>query len=184
MPIDTHNSAIEIPLSKSKLTWLLLIAVAFGVVGLLFIINPSEFEGSDQHHHPRFEILTVGYACVIFFGAGIAISILKLFDKKPGLLIDNHGITINPGSFSTSFIEWTKIERFGIITIRSTKLIAIYLKNPEKFIEQIDNGFKKKVASFSLKSYGTPISITTNTLKVNTDELYTLLIDRLNNKYK
>jgi hypothetical protein len=105
-----------------------------------------------------------------------------LFDNKPGLLIDDQEITINPYSFSTSIIEWTKIEKINIKEIYRTKIIMVYLKRPQEFIDQINNPFKRKMALFSLKTYGTPVSITASGLKYNTDELYALLMARLQNR--
>ncbi|HEY4322792.1 MAG TPA: STM3941 family protein [Mucilaginibacter sp.] len=147
-----------------------------------FIINPSAFEDSGFRHSPKIEILIIGYACVIFFGAGTVILTLRLFDNKPGLLIDDQEITINPYSFSTSIIEWTKIEKINIKEIYRTKIIMVYLKRPQEFIDQINNPFKRKMALFSLKTYGTPVSITASGLKYNTDELYALLMARLQNR--
>ena len=180
--IKSNGDEIKIPLSKFKLVLLLLASLVFVAGGVLFIINPSTYTDSGINHHPKTEISVVGYACVIFFGMGVVVFIIKLFDNKPGLLVDKNGVMINPGSgsFSSSFVNWSDIDRFGIIDISRTKLIAIYLKNPEKFIESQTNSFKRKLASFSYKNYGTPISITTSSLKCNTDELFKLLTSNLN----
>ncbi len=178
--VETEGGRIEIPLSKLKIGLLLVGALIFVAGGVLFIINPSTFTDSGLHHSPKFEILAVGYACVIFFGAGVVIFILQLFNKNPGLLINNEGITINPGSSSNSFIEWNNIEKFGIKNVSQTKLIMVYLKNPEDLINNLSSPIKRKMALFSLKNYGTPISISTGGLKCSTDELYNLLTDKLN----
>ena len=179
-PVKMDGDQMEIPISKLKVTLLFFISIVFVIGGIEFIIHPKTFTDSGLYHRPGFEILLVGYVCVIFFGAGAIIAIVKLVSNKPGLLIDNKGITINPGSFSKSFIEWSSIENFGIKDISRTKMIMVYLKNPEEFISQLNNNFKRKMALFSLKTYGTPISITTSSLKCNTDELYTLLTNKLN----
>ncbi len=179
-PIKMDGDQTEIPTSKLKVTLLFFISIVFVTGGIEFIIHPQTFTDSGLYHRPGFEILLVGYVCVIFFGAGAVIAIVKLLSNKPGLLIDNKGITINPGSFSESFIEWSNIESFVIKDIYRTKIITVYLKNPKQFINKINNSFKRKMASFSLKTYGTPISITASSLKCSTDELYALLTNRLN----
>jgi hypothetical protein len=178
--IKTKENRIEIPLSKLKLTLLFFLGVAFVISGCFFIISPSTFTDNGVRHTPKIKILIIGYATVIFFGAGVIISIIRFFDNKPGLLIDNLGITINPGSWSNTFIEWNKIEKFGVTSISRTKLILVHLHDPEGFIDTFSNSFKRKIALFSLKSYGTPISISAGTLQIKTDELFTLLTDKLN----
>ena len=179
-PAKTEGIRLEIPVSKIKVALLLFIALIFVAEGVSFIVNPTTFTDVGFKRYPKFEILIVGYACVIFFGTGVLIFIFKLFDNKPGLLIDDQGITINPSSFSNSFIKWSDIEKFGILNISRTKLILIYLKNPEDFINSQTNSLKRKVASFSFKRYGTPLSITTGSLKSTTNELYKELTKRLN----
>jgi hypothetical protein len=169
---------IEIPLSKVKIVFLLVIGIGFVMGGIFFVMYPEQFQNSFSYR-PKWEISTLGYICIIFFGACIVIAILKLFDNKPGLLIDNQGITINPGSSGNSFVEWGNIEKFSIIDISRTKLIQVYLKEPNDFIDKLTNVFKRKLALFSLKTYGTPVSISAGTLKCNTAELYQLLIDKL-----
>ena len=179
-PITTEENRIEIPLSKLKLIKLFFLATAFVAGGVFFIISPSSFTDNGVLHTPKNGILIIGYACVAFFSVGVVISIVKFFDKKPGLLIDNLGITINPGSWSNTFIEWNKIEKFGVTSISRTKLILVHLNDPEGFIDTFSSSFKRKIALFSLKSYGTPISISAGTLQIKTDELFTLLTDKLN----
>ena len=123
---------IKIPLSKFKLVLLLLASLVFVAGGVLFIINPSTYTDSGINHHPKTEISVVGYACVIFFGMGVVVFIIKLFDNKPGLLVDKYGITINPGSgsFSSSFVNWDDIDRFGNNRYFPNKTYSHILKKP------------------------------------------------------
>ncbi len=178
--IKTEEDRIEIQLSKFKLTLLLLGAILFVIGGIFFITNPSRFANTDFNHQPKFEILLLGYVCIIFFGACGIIAIIKLFSNKPGLIIDDRGITINPDSFSKLFIRWEEIKSFGIEDVSRAKMIMVYLKYPENFINLLDNKLKRKMALFSFNTYGSPIGITANSLKCSTDELCGILTQKLN----
>ena len=59
------------------------------------------------------------------------------------------------------------------------KKFKVYVKNPNKFIES-SSGFKKKIMIANNKMYGTPISITSNTLKCNFDELEKIVLEFYN----
>jgi hypothetical protein len=178
MQLNNDDTLIEVPLSKSKLLFLLLLGIMFVAGGLFFIFDPSEFSKSNYRRTPESVSIIIGFACVIFFGAGIVICIVKLFDKKPGLRIDEFGVTINPGT-NSSIIKWSSIKTFEIQTISRTKLIGIKLKDPQAFINDIDNVFKRKLAAMSFNLSKTPVSISANSLKCSTDQLYAILTNRL-----
>ena len=175
-----NGERIEISLSKVKLFLLLLGSILFVVGGFSFILHPSEFQGNNYRHSPEWEILAIGYACVIFFGfCGIGM-VIQIFNSKPGLIIDNNGITI-PGLLFTAFVSWNMIQSFDVINISRTKLVGIYLKKPNDYVNKLNNSTARKLAQFSLNSSGTPLSISANSLKCNTSQLLTLLQEKLKN---
>jgi len=61
----------------------------------------------------------------------------------------------------------------------STKFLLIFIKDPNKILEKV-NGIKRLLMSGNMKIYGTPLSITSTTLKYNFNRLEKLLKDRLN----
>jgi len=61
----------------------------------------------------------------------------------------------------------------------STKFLLIFIKDPNKILEKV-NGIKRLLMSGNMKIYGTPLSITSTTLKYNFNHLEKLLKDRLN----
>ena len=102
---------IEIPLSKSKISLLLIGALVFVILGTLFLITPDTFI-SPIFRNPQ-AIRIAGIVAVLFFGA-----------------------------------------------------VGVY-------------GFKRKLMQGNMKMYGTPLSITSNTLKYNFDDLQRLIKDKL-----
>ena len=86
----TQTEHIEIPLSKKKILLLLFGAIAFVVIGVFFLINPSMFI-STVARNPTI-IFIAGLASVLFFGFCAIVVFRKLFDKKVGLVINREGI--------------------------------------------------------------------------------------------
>lgn len=87
------SKKIEIPLSKIKILWLLLGGIFFVIFGVLFVLNPEGYV-SLMYRSP--EIIWFGGALSLSFFGFISLFIIKkIFDKKPGLIIDERGITDN-----------------------------------------------------------------------------------------
>ena len=110
-----------------------------------------------------------------FFGATGIYGIVKLFDKKIGLIIDSDGITDNSNASSIGLIEWNDITEIRTKQIMSTKFLLIDIVKPEKYIGKAKNGMQAKLMKANMNMYETPLSITSNTLKYNFGELEKLI---------
>ena len=113
----------------------------------------------------------VGILGILFFSATGILGFKKLFDKKVGLIIDSNGITDNSNASSVGLIEWNDITDIITKQVMSTKFLLINVANPEKYIEKAKSGMKTKLMRSNMKIYGTPLSITSNTLKYDFGEL-------------
>jgi hypothetical protein len=167
---------VEIQLSKKKIGLLLIGAIVFVLLGMLFLLTPDNFI-SIIIRNPQ-TIRVVGIAAVLFFGAVGVFVLRKLFDKSIGLAIDENGITDNSNASSVGLIEWTDIVGIKTKQVMSTKFLLILINNPDKYLERV-NGFKRKLMQGNMKMYGTPLSITSNTLRYNFDDLERLVKERL-----
>ncbi|WP_196890175.1 STM3941 family protein [Aureivirga sp. CE67] len=147
------NTEIKIPLNKIKILLLTLGSFLF-VAGVCFM--PMNF---------------IGIIAIIFFGATGVYGLIKLFDTKSGLKIDSIGITDNTNASSVGLIKWEDIFQIRSEEIATEKFIMIDLIDPNKYVENVQNIFKKRLMKTNMKMYGTPISITSNTLKYNFTEL-------------
>ena len=170
---------IEIPLSRKKLI--------LGIIGsFLFVISGVWlFTHSNDFHNIPFRIFrnptvikSAGIAGVLFFGSTGIYGIKKMFDKAIGLTIDENGITDNSNASSVGLIEWKDIVEIRTEQVMSTKFLLIFITNPDFYIDKV-KGIKKKLLLGNYKMYGTPISITSNTLKFSFDDLEKLIIDKL-----
>lgn len=175
----TDTSAnIEIPLSKKKLILMLIGSIGFVILGLWFVIEPPIISNSFFGNPAA--LFVVGIAAVLFFGLCAIYIARKLFDNSPGLVIDNVGLTDNSSGASAGRILWSDIERLSVLQIHRQKLIMLDVKNPHEYIDRQKSGFKKKMMQMNFKMYGTPLSITSNTLQIEFDELLNILEERIN----
>lgn len=168
---------IEIPLSKKKLILMLIGSICFVAAGLWFVINPPTI--SNPFFGNPTVILVTGIASILFFGLCAIYIARKLPDNKPGLIIDNIGLTDNSSGVSAGQILWSDIENISVIEIHRQKLIMLQVKNPQDYIDKQTSGFKRKMMQMNFNMYGTPLSITSNSLQIKFDELLNNLNDHL-----
>ena len=167
------NDRVEIELSKRKIILLFIAGVVFVIIGCWGAVKPEDFI-SPIFRNPGV-IRISGIAGVSFFGVGIVFIARKLFDNKPGLIIDRYGITNNTNVTSMGLIEWNDITRIEKKQVMSTKFLILYTDNPEKYIQRAKNFISRRAVEMNTKTYGSPISLTSNSIKINFDDLETLI---------
>lgn len=170
------NEKIEIPLSKKKLMLLLVGSLVFVAAGIWFLLNPPKIN-NPFFGNPNF-ILIISIAAILFFGLMAFFIARKLPDNRPGLIIDQLGLIDNSSALSPGQVLWSDIENISVIEINRQKLILLDVKNPQDYIDRQSNGFKKKLMQINFNSYGTPLSITANSLQIEFDELFRLLNEK------
>lgn len=172
---------IEIPVSKTKTIWLLIISTAFVLIGVLFVIDPTRFL-TIWVQNPII-ISVVGYSSILFFGFGIFVFISRLFQTRPGLIITDKGILYDTKDKVNGFIAWGNITNVSIIKIYRQQLIMLHVDNPDEFIKSQQKAIKRKLMSFNQNNYGAPIGLTASGFAISTDSLYKTITDRLT-KYR
>jgi len=177
---DTFSNSmnkIEIPLGKTKLL--------LGIGGSLLFIVAGYFLFTTLAYkqtilNPSF-VKAAGVAGILFFGATGIYGIRKLFDKSIGLIIDENGIFDNTNASSIGLIKWSDITGIEVKQVQSTRFLLVYAINPEDYMNKA-KGIKRKLMVANNKFYGTPLSITSNTLKCSFDELENLIRQNLKGK--
>ena len=167
---------IEIPLSKTKNILMVLGAFIFVYFGTLFILTPSSFESIMCRSALKIRI--AGVASVLFFGSATIYGIIKFFDSKIGLAITDTGIIDNTKASSVGLINWSDVTKITIKQVKTTKFLLVFIKDSQKYLLRV-GPFKRKLLQASIKMYGTPLSITSNTLKYNFTDLEKLLQQEL-----
>jgi hypothetical protein len=164
---------VVIELSKKKVLLLIVGSIAFVVLGLwMFSLDASSIARNLPRKDPRF-VHGVGVAAIVFFGLCGSIGLRKLFDKKPGLVLNSSGITDNSSGLSAGFIPWSEIEDATILQVGAQKILIIMVENPEAYVGR-GNILQRAANKMNFKLYGTPILITSNTLKIGFPELLSL----------
>lgn len=166
----------EIPLSKKKIYLGILGSLLFVIAGIWLFFNTNLYLNFPlKLFRNPIIIKGVGILCILFFGTIGILNIKKIFDKRAGLIIDSSGITDNSNASSVGFIEWNDISDIITKQVMLTKFLLIKVTNPEKYIARAKSGMKAKLMRSNMKMYGTPISITSNSLKFDFVELEKLL---------
>ena len=156
---------IKIEISKTKLILALIGSIVFVVVGVIFVVNPTKFT-SFLFRNPMLIFLS-GIASIVFFGGLLFYLLTKLFDKKPGLVISEKGITDNSSATSVGFVDWEDIQEITVQEVMSNKFIILKTNQPEKYINRATNKLKKHSLNYNYKNFGSPIAVTANSLKIS-----------------
>lgn len=85
------------------------------------------------------------------------------------LIIDLNGITDNSSNLSVGLIKWTDITDIRSDNDNSTKFLYIFVKNLEKYIQK--KKFTRRLMRMNLNMTGTPLYISSITLKCSFKEL-------------
>ena len=169
---------IEIPKKKKKIGFMFVGSLGFVILGGLFVARPDVWARSE----PTAFIRTIGFASVVFFGAAAFYSVIKLFDNRAGLIMDEDGITDRSNASSVGLIAWEDIIGFRTVEISSTKILLIITDKPEKYIERAKNGFARRALILNNKLYGSPISIVAGTLQIKFKDMEKLIESELNKR--
>ncbi|MDX1372521.1 MAG: STM3941 family protein [Nitrososphaeraceae archaeon] len=170
------KEAIEIKISHTKLAFFLVLAAAFIIAGIFFLIQPENFVSSIQQSEQLIRI--IGIIAVIFFGACFIWILRRFFDDEVGLRIDETGITDNSSGVSVGLINWEDISGIETYQIHSTKFIVLLTDQPDKYIQKARTGLMKKAMQANKSMCGSPLTINSNSLKIKHAELEELIYDQ------
>lgn len=173
----TERKDILISTSKKKLLLLSLTCAVFILVGVWIILyNPSVRNPFFDNFYFKY---LVGGLSVLVFGIFIIYPIIKLFDTKPALIIDENGIVDNSSAVALGRIPWNDIISITETKYFTQKFITVKLSNPEYYIERQSNKLKRKTLKANFNKNGSPVNISTNSMSIKHDQLLQLLKDRL-----
>lgn len=121
----------------------------------------------------------IGILAVVFFGILGLLAVKKLFDRKPGLVLNNEGIVDNASFLAAGMIPWSDVVGSQIFEVQSQRILIIKVNDPQKYFER-GNSLKR---AFNKGGYnGNPIGIPAIALKISFSELATLF-DQYQRKY-
>lgn len=169
------NEEIIIPLSRKKILLIFIGALMFVVFGIWFLNAPEKFAHSIYRPRSSEFIQIIGMVAIAFFGICGIFAFKKLFDKKDGIIINKDGITDHSSGTSIGLIKWNDIIDIGIAQVHAQKFIIIKVSNPEHYIDLKKNRIGKMAMRANYDKFGSPISISANSLKTNFSDLKSLI---------
>jgi len=172
----SSETQIEISFSKKKIILVLLGSLLFVLLGLWFVIDPPR----DYLFNNTIRSNILGYITIIFFGLLAVFCIKKIFDNRPALIFNDLGFDDRSSLFSAGFVLWKDVRSISVLEIRKQRMIMLELNNPEKYIQNQNNFFKKQIVKMNFKLYGAHLSLSSKVLNINFDELYEQLNKRIN----
>lgn len=167
----------EIPINKKKQIGLLFSCLIFVAIGvMMFFVEPS-----SGRHLLNIPAIRYGVAVVsiLFFGFAALILLKQLKENRPGLILDERGITDSSSSMAARLILWSDIQKFTEASVMNQKFLIIVVNNPNDYIDQQSNALKKRGLKYNLNNFGSPIAIAANTLKIKLPQLKALLEEKL-----
>lgn len=169
------TNELKIPLSKNKILLFFLGSIIFVALGIWFLNDPEKLANSSYRPKSAEFIQIIGIVAVVFFGVCGLFTFKKLFDKKDGLIINQDGIIDNASGTSVGLVKWTDITGIEITQVHSQKFIMIEVSNPQYYINLQKNRIGKMAMKANYNKYGTPISISANSLKTDFTALKKLI---------
>jgi len=169
---------VEIPLSKSKMSLMLMGCIAFIALGVwLLSYQPTS---SDPPWMIRPFIVPAAIAAIAFFGFCAVLAVKKLSSTLPGLIISDEGITDYSSGLAAGTIPWKDVLSIQTTAVLNQSFILIMVSNPQEHIDRQKSALKRKAMEVNYKTYGTPICLSANGLRYNFNELYKLLTESVN----
>ena len=177
--IPKETAKIEIPICKKTLLlsivdYIILIVIGFSLLATLagqqLIFFPALIKG-------------IGGALILYLGArGIYRTSKELSYKTIALTIDEHGIFDNSYRSELGLIPWSDIKEIKTEYISAGKSLLIFPENPEKYLNEAE-GSKRKLMKKNIRMSGTPLVISSETLKRSFKSLEKFIDDKFN-EYK
>ena len=163
------TNADTVVVSNSRWRYLVLLCVSLGfVAGGVFILL------QDQG-------AWVGWGSVVFFGACSVVFVWQLVDSRPRLIINDDGIldrTLGVGS-----IPWSEIQGAFIRSIDGNDFICLEVRDPERYRLRL-SPVRRAMASANRALGFTDLSVNLSGLRVNTQELFELIMKRAESGYQ
>ncbi|SHN40441.1 STM3941 family protein [Chitinophaga sp. CF418] len=173
----TTGEIIEIPSSKKKLIKTL--------IGGIFLFAGSIWMLVSDHVSTNFLLRlpyvknSIAIAGIVFFGGAFFVMVKKISSKKPGLIISDEGITYGVATANPWLVPWSDIEEVVSTVVMRQEFLTLIVRNPEEYIARQSNFLLRKTMQLNFKSYGSPIQIPINHLKVSPAEVKSMIATKM-----
>ncbi|HRH65018.1 MAG TPA: STM3941 family protein [Bacteroidia bacterium] len=134
------------------------------------------------------EIKSISFALILrlllnvaFATASLALCIHALrsmLNKGPGLIVSNLGLLDNSGMVSAGMVFWTDVIEINKSRIFFSECILVKVKNPDRYIRNEKNVFKRFWLRTEYRRTGSPVNISSSGLAYKYNDLFRIIQDR------
>lgn len=179
------NDETIIGLSRRKLVLSILGSCAFVAAGAWLLSFDAARIRSGRSFNFFFNepsvVYGTGVVSILFFGLCGLYASVKLFDKRPGLILNSSGIVDNASGVAAGFIPWPEVLGSGVYEVQKQKMLIIGVRDPQKYIDR-GGALKRALNRANYKMTGSPVAISSVALKIDFSELVSLF-NRYHQKY-
>jgi hypothetical protein len=169
------NTTINIPLSKNKLTWIIIASIFF-IMFCTFMFLKADWIGENN---AGIKIISKygGIVGVFFFIFTMLQAIKKRKDENVGFSITSQGFYDNSSAAKLGLISWKDIIGFKEWTFEGTKSLVVLVDNPKEYIELETSFIVRKMLQANHTGCGSPIVISATALTISYEQLKEYVID-------
>lgn len=160
---------VTIPLNKGRLFLFLLLSLAF-VAGGFWLWRIADDYSGFKH----WKALIGAVICIPSFGVGALILGFKLFDGRPGLVLNEEGVHRLGLFHFQPVIRWKNITHCTITKVKRTSILLIHVDNVEEVLARL-SPIARWSQRMALAQYGTPHSVASSNLKIDIQQLMALI---------
>jgi hypothetical protein len=170
-PIPRSSEETFIEFSRTKLIGLSIIAGAFvaGGAQMLFGKSGYSFRVFWFFNDPAF-VHGAGLLGILFFGLGELVILKKLFENKPGLVLNATGLLDNSAGLSIGFLAWSDVAGFEAKEFLGQRLLVVRLEDPTHYLETC-SPLMRVQGRINVRLIGSPVAISSNALRIDFSEL-------------
>lgn len=162
---------VIIPLSKLKIGISFLGCIAVSLLFSYFV----QIIIKDKTIFEEFHFLVVFIFFIFILILSAFYHLYKLFDSKPGIIINERGIVDNSNFVSVGLIRWENITNIKINKVYGQKQIVIEINNPDETILNQKNPLKRFFMKFNKDHFNSPILLSSVALNCKFDDLYKII---------
>lgn len=159
-------------------------SLIFVLIGLWMLLTPGHVLDNGTILVTLLGVMSfriVGIVTIVFFGFCAVYIGRKMYDDRPGLIINDEGITDCSSGAAVGLVKWRNITGIRTTEIVGQKFISLDVNNADEIIADTQ-GAQRKLVAANNKLYKSPVHIAATSLKCSFEELEKMIVVQLENR--